>query len=133
MENQPFLVAIDSELVCLEREENEFTSDGKQKLLKPASLALARVSVLRENGIPFIDDFIEIKEKIEDYFTEFSGINPGDLDAATSKQYLTSRKIVYKKIRNLVKLGVCFIGHGLDSDFRRISNNTFNDRYNCSS
>jgi hypothetical protein len=37
-------------------------------------MSLARVSVLREGGVPFIDDYILTKEAVVDYLTEYSGI-----------------------------------------------------------
>ena len=60
------------------QEETEYRSDGTKKVLRPARLSLARVSVLRGDGpmegVPFIDDHIHTSEVIVDYLTEFSGI-----------------------------------------------------------
>ena len=60
------------------QEETEFRSDGTTRVIRPARLSLARVSVLRGNGpkegIPFIDDHIHTSDVIVDYLTEFSGI-----------------------------------------------------------
>lgn len=60
------------------QEESEFKSDGSTKVIRPARLSLARVSVLRgdgpRQGLPFIDDHIHTSEIIVDYLTEFSGI-----------------------------------------------------------
>ena len=60
------------------QEETEFRSDGTKKVLRPARLSLARVSVIRgggpKEGVPFIDDHIHTSEVIVDYLTEFSGI-----------------------------------------------------------
>ena len=60
------------------QEETEFRSDGTKKVLRPARLSLARVSVIRgggpKEGVPFIDDHIRTSEVIVDYLTEFSGI-----------------------------------------------------------
>ena len=62
----------------MQQEETEFRSDGTKKVLRPARLSLARVSVLRgegpNEGVPFIDDHIHTSEVIVDYLTEFSGI-----------------------------------------------------------
>jgi hypothetical protein len=126
----------------LAQEETEFRSDGTKKVLRPARLSLARVSVLRgdgpRNGVPFIDDYIHTSEIIVDYLTEFSGIKcntsfacllqiliifflVGDLDPMLSRYTLTPLKLVYKKLRRLVDCGCIFIGHGLSKDFRIIS------------
>ena len=120
------LVAIDAEFVALQQEETEIRSDGTKSLIRPSTLTLARVSVLRgdtgpQEGVPFIDDYITTKEPIVDYLTEFSGIRPGDLDQAQSKHTLVPLKVAYKKLRLLVDLGCIFIGHGLNKDFRIIS------------
>ena len=72
------LVAIDAEFVSMQQEETEYRSDGTKKVIRPARLSLARVSVLRgdgpKEGVPFIDDHIHTSEIIVDYLTEFSGI-----------------------------------------------------------
>lgn len=67
-------IAIDAEFVALQQEELEFRSDGTKKTLRPSHMSLARVSVLREDSTPFIDDYILTKEAVVDYLTEFSGI-----------------------------------------------------------
>ena len=137
------LVAIDAEFVSMQQEETEFRSDGTKKVIRPARLSLARVSVLRgggpKAGVPFIDDHIHTSEMIVDYLTEYSGIKcqyeiarpitlthtrpclDGDLDPHLSPYTLTPLKIVYKKLRALVDRGCIFIGHGLSKDFRIIS------------
>ncbi|GLB35065.1 putative catalytic subunit of the poly(A)-nuclease (PAN) deadenylation complex, one of two cytoplasmic mRNA deadenylases involved in mRNA turnover [Lyophyllum shimeji] len=119
------LVAIDAEFVLMQQEETEFRSDGTNRVLRPARLSLARVSVLRgdgpKQGVPFIDDHIHTSEAIVDYLTEFSGIKFGDLDPHISRYTLTPLKLVYKKLRLLVDRGCIFIGHGLSKDFRIIN------------
>jgi hypothetical protein len=60
------------------QEETELFTDGSRRLIRPARLGLARVSVIRgsgdKEGVPFIDDYIHTSEEIVDYLTEFSGI-----------------------------------------------------------
>ncbi|KAI0350212.1 hypothetical protein OH77DRAFT_1431210 [Trametes cingulata] len=119
------LIAIDAEFVSMQQEETEYRSDGTKKVIRPARLSLARVSVLRgdgpKEGVPFIDDHIHTSEIIVDYLTEFSGIKFGDLDPNMSRYTLTPLKVVYKKLRLLVDSGCIFIGHGLSKDFRIIN------------
>ena len=72
------LVGIDAEFVSMQQEETEFRSDGTKRVIRPARLSLARVSVLRGDGpkagVPFVDDHIHTSEMIVDYLTEWSGI-----------------------------------------------------------
>lgn len=68
------LIAIDAEFVALQQEEMEFRSDGTKSILRPSHMSLARVSVLREDEVPFVDDYIVTSETVADYLTEYSGI-----------------------------------------------------------
>ena len=114
-------VAIDAEFVVLVREEIEITADGQRVIVSPTRSGLGRVSVLRgwgeDEGIPFIDDYIAIKESIVDYVTQYSGLEEGDLDRTRSKHELVSLKVAYKKLWLLLNLGCIFVGHGLGKDF----------------
>jgi len=77
-----------------------------------------------DEGVPFIDDYITIKEKVVDYLTSYSGITAEDLDATMAAQRghnLVPLKIAYKKIWILLNLGCKFLGHGLKQDFRVIN------------
>jgi PAB-dependent poly(A)-specific ribonuclease subunit 2 len=119
------IIALDTEFVSLKQPEIQMNSDGERETIRPMSHALARVSVVRgqgENeGLPFIDDYIAIKEPVVDYLTLYSGITPGDLDPRTSKHNLVSLKVAYKKLWVLLNLGCQFLGHGLRQDFRVIN------------
>jgi PAB-dependent poly(A)-specific ribonuclease subunit 2 len=118
-------IALDTEFVDLEKAEIDVKADGTQETIRPAKSGLARVSVLRgrgnAEGVPFIDDYITIPDRIVDYKTQYSGIRPGDLDPRTSSHNLVPLKVAYKKLWLLLNLGCRFVGHGLASDFRKIN------------
>ncbi|KAJ5582873.1 Peptidase C19 ubiquitin carboxyl-terminal hydrolase 2 [Penicillium sp. DV-2018c] len=118
-------VALDTEFVDLEKAEIDVKADGSQEMVRPNKSGLARVSVLRgygvQEGVPFIDDYITIREPVVDYVTQYSGIKPGDLDPRTSEHNLVPLKAAYKKLWLLLNLGCIFVGHGLASDFRKIN------------
>lgn len=122
------VVAIDTEFVKIAQPEVEMHSDGNTKIIRPTVHALARTSIIRgsgmDEGVPFIDDYILINEKVVDYLTSYSGITPEDLDktiAAERGHNLVPLKIAYKKIWILLNLGCKFLGHGLKQDFRVIN------------
>lgn len=100
-------------------------SDGVRETIRPIVYALARVSVVRGQGedenVPFIDDYIAIREPIVDYLTSYSGITQQDLDPRTAKHSILPLKRAYKKLWILLNLGVKFLGHGLKQDFRVIN------------
>ncbi|KAK4549503.1 hypothetical protein LTR36_006500 [Oleoguttula mirabilis] len=116
---------IDAEFVRLLREEIDMGADGSRTITRPARSGLARVSVLRGDGpeqeLPFIDDYIATDDPVDDYLTQWSGLNPGDLDPHQSPYELVGLKTIYKKLWVMLNLGVVFVGHGLSSDFRTIN------------
>lgn len=119
------IIGIDTEFVAVKQPEIEMNSEGERETIRPMIYALARVSAVRgmgeDEGLPFIDDYIEIKEPISDYLTLYSGITHGDLDPRTTRHNLVSLKIAYKKLWILLNLGCKFLGHGLKQDFRVIN------------
>lgn len=100
-------------------------SDGIREVIRPNFHALGRVSIVRgegeDEGLAFIDDWIQVKEPVIDYLHKHSGILPGDLDPRTSNHCLVSLKIAYKRLWVLLNLGCKFVGHGLKGDFRVIN------------
>lgn len=118
-------VGIDAEFVRLLREEIDVGADGSRTMTRPARSGLARVSVLRGDGmdqeLPFIDDYIAIDDTVDDYLTQYSGLHDGDLTLGRSRFQLVNLKEVYKKMWVLLNLGCSFVGHGLSSDFRIIN------------
>merc|ERR1711871_631126 len=121
MPSEGDLVAIDCEFVSTGAGQFEVKADGRRVETKAVRLSLARVSVTRANGVPFIDDYILKSGPIVDYLTRFSGIIPGDLDPSMSSHHLVTLKAAYLKLRYLVDNGVIFVGHGLRKDFRMIN------------
>ncbi|CZS97451.1 related to PAN2-component of Pab1p-stimulated poly(A) ribonuclease [Rhynchosporium agropyri] len=116
------IIALDTEFVSVRRPEIEVNAKGDRTTVRPIVYALARVSVVRcsgeDEGLPFIDDYIHIRDTVVDYLTEYSGIRAGDLDTGVSKHNLVALKVVYKKLWILLNLGCRFLGHGLKQDFR---------------
>jgi PAB-dependent poly(A)-specific ribonuclease subunit 2 len=117
-----FTVALDTEFISIGLGAMEIREDGSREIGKPGDMTVGRVSVVRENGVPFIDHYVAVDEtQVKDFVTRFSGIRPGDLDPATSSHWLVSSKALYKKLRFLVDCGCKFVGHGLHTDFRIIN------------
>ncbi|KAL8743586.1 MAG: hypothetical protein Q9190_004080 [Brigantiaea leucoxantha] len=118
-------VPIDTEFVKLQQEEIEILASGDRKVIRPTREGLARVSVLRasgpDEGLPFINDYINISEPVVDYVTKYSGVTAEDLDPRRSSHPLVPLKVAYKKLWLLLNLGCVFVGHGLIKDFRNVN------------
>lgn len=119
------VLALDCEFVMVGRDEAEIFGDGSRRIVTPARMALARVSVIRGSGsmkgTALIDDYVAVREPVVDYLTRYSGLSEGDLDAERSAFKVSKLKTVYKRLRCLVDAGCTFVGHGLKSDFRIIN------------
>jgi PAB-dependent poly(A)-specific ribonuclease subunit 2 len=116
--------ALDAEFVQYSPPER-IVRRGIEVEARPPRLGLGRVSVVRGQGPGFgvtcIDDYIRSVEPVYDYLTRFSGLIPGDLDPTQSRNYLTTLRRAYLKLRYLVDSGAVFVGHGLKKDFRMLN------------
>ncbi|KAI9246220.1 hypothetical protein BDA99DRAFT_527143 [Phascolomyces articulosus] len=92
------LIAIDCEMVE--------TSEGK---------ALARVTLVNEDGNKLLDEYVKPAEPILDYLTQYSGITPEIMKNATC-----SLRRAQKHVRKYVDHNVILVGHGLENDLRAL-------------
>jgi len=120
-------IAIDAEFVLMQEEQSEDTHGGMKRQISPNEFGVARISLIgteKESQAEryLMDDYITTNSSdIVNYLTQFSGIQPGDLDRKTSKHHLVSLKTAYLKLRYLVDSGYTFVGHGLSKDFSTIN------------
>ena len=77
---------------------------------------MARLSLVRVDGSVVFDARCAQTE-VSNYLTEYSGIEPGDLDLQSSKYPLFSSKSFTLLIMTLDQRNHTIIGHGLPSDF----------------
>jgi len=98
-EDRPYrgmLLGIDAEFVMLHPEEKEIRSDGTEDLKRPARLGLARVSVVRGEGIHAgeccIDDYVRTVEPVHD-------VRAGTFSAHTTNIASSTHVLVYAPFR----------------------------------
>ena len=118
-------MAIDAEFVAVTHEVSRPGPRGKPVVVKPARLALARVSCLRGDrgpleGVPFIDSYVQPSEPVVDYLTRFSGLVAHDFMDGVG-HHIETMKATYLKLRQLIDAGCVFVGHGLKTDFEIIN------------
>ncbi|CAO3675785.1 unnamed protein product [Rhizopus stolonifer] len=92
------IVAVDCEMVLTEK-----------------GSALARVTLISEDGNILLDELVKPDEPVTDYLTQYSGITPEALGAATC-----SLRRAQKHIRKIVNHNVILVGHGLENDLNAI-------------
>lgn len=100
---------MDAEFVALTHEVTRADGRGREVVVRPARLTLARVSVVRgegpREGMVLMDSYIVPAEPVVNYLTRYSGLRPGDLDPAVSRHHVTNMKDAYLKLRYLVDAG----------------------------
>jgi PAB-dependent poly(A)-specific ribonuclease subunit 2 len=78
------------------------------------------VTVPSDGPDVLLDEYIVATERVCDYLTRFSGLNPGDLDTASSSFRLHAFKSTYLRLRALLDGGAVLVGHGLRKDAREL-------------
>ncbi|KAI8475493.1 MAG: ribonuclease H-like domain-containing protein [Monoraphidium minutum] len=73
--------------------------------------ALARVSLVNDEGNVLLDTFVAVKERVTDYRTWVSGVRPQDLEGAPSLEDVLER--VSRSVE-----GRTLVGHGLTKDLK---------------
>jgi RNA exonuclease 4 len=91
-------VALDCEMVGV----------GSQK-----SSVLARVSIIDFRGMPILDTFVRVEEKVTDYRTFVSGVRPQDLESPHAMEYGACRTQVQRLLA-----GKILVGHALENDLK---------------
>ena len=74
---------------------------------------LARVSAVGWDGCVLFDTFVRVHEKVTDYRTFVSGIQPGDLSGPKALDFGVCRSMVQSMICNKI-----LVGHGLYNDLQ---------------
>ena len=121
-----FCCALDSEYVV-----KSFDSKSPDHILGSyPQYFLARVTLLRtffnqdanaDPAVsPFLDVHINMPNQPVEYFTQYSGIEPGNLHVSYSNKWLYEYKDFYQYIRTLLHYNCIIIGHDLLNDFRVI-------------
>lgn len=78
-------------------------------------LELARVSLVSESGNVLYDEYVIPEFPVIDYLTQYSGITPALLQAASK-----TLEMVQKDFISLVNQNAILCGHSLDNDLRTI-------------
>ncbi|KAI8374099.1 hypothetical protein EDC96DRAFT_498536 [Choanephora cucurbitarum] len=77
--------------------------------------ALARITLIDEDGSVLLDEMVKPDQPVIDYLTKYSGITPADLKTATC-----SLRRAQKHVRKLVNHDVILVGHGLENDLKAL-------------
>jgi PAB-dependent poly(A)-specific ribonuclease subunit 2 len=135
------LAAIDAEFVVAAPERAKTLPDGSRRLVAAARNMPGRVTVVTPERAAgdgdceealgnagasarvrtLMDEYTVATERVWDHLTRFSGINPGDLDTATSPYRLHAYKATYLRLRALLDGGAVLVGHGLRKDARELN------------
>ncbi|KAI8078275.1 uncharacterized protein B0P05DRAFT_579514 [Gilbertella persicaria] len=77
--------------------------------------ALARITLIDEDGSVLLDDMVKPDQPIIDYLTKYSGITPAAMSTATC-----SLRRAQKHVRKFVNHNVILVGHGLENDLKAL-------------
>lgn len=84
-----------------------------EMVLTTAGSALARITLIDEDGSKLLDELVKPDLPIIDYLTKYSGITPEAMGAATC-----SLRRAQKHVRKLVDHDTILVGHGLENDLK---------------
>ncbi|ORE10435.1 hypothetical protein BCV72DRAFT_313644 [Rhizopus microsporus var. microsporus] len=90
------IIAVDCEMVMTEK-----------------GSALARITLIDEDGSILLDELVKPDAPITDYLTQYSGITPEAMGATTC-----SLRRAQKHVRKIVDHNVILVGHGLENDLK---------------
>ncbi|KAI9252672.1 hypothetical protein BY458DRAFT_535944 [Sporodiniella umbellata] len=77
--------------------------------------ALARITLISEDGSILLDELVKPDEPITDYLTQFSGITPEAMGSTTC-----SLRRAQKHVRKIIDHNVILVGHSLENDLKAI-------------
>ncbi|EIE80172.1 hypothetical protein G6F46_000899 [Rhizopus delemar] len=98
LKNPKRIVAMDCEMVMTEK-----------------GSALARITLIDEDGSVLLDELVKPDDPITDYLTQYSGITPEALGSTTC-----SLRRAQKHVRKIVDHNVILVGHSLENDLKAI-------------
>ncbi|KAI9025043.1 hypothetical protein CLU79DRAFT_844850 [Phycomyces nitens] len=84
-----------------------------EMVLTASGSALARVTLINEDGNVVLDEIVKPDEPVVDYLTQYSGITP-EIMNSTNCSFTRAQK----HIRKIVDHDVLLIGHSLDNDLK---------------
>ncbi|OQR80123.1 hypothetical protein BIW11_05273, partial [Tropilaelaps mercedesae] len=92
-----------------------FGVDCEMCLTSKMTNELTRVTLVDEDGVVLLDEFVKPRSKIINYLTQFSGITPEIMEGVT-----TRREDILRKLDEILPPDAILVGHSLDSDLKAL-------------